>query len=172
VAVQAQSAHAAATTMKPGSQVRLEAGAGTTYFNGAIGPESLSITDMAVARNAMHTMLPNGLTAVSTAASQHHLLAIDAIGNLFLSNNSGSNWELISPQWTGHAVQVRSHPILRNSEARMASPENKVQAATGSSNATEPSILAIPSTPAPIFEIVNDSAAVWTSTDGKTWKAK
>jgi hypothetical protein len=172
VAVQAQSEHAAAATMQPGSQVRLEAGAGTTYFNGAIGPESFSITDMAVARNAMHTMLPNGLTAVSTAASQHHLLAIDAIGNLFLSNNSGSNWELISPQWTGHAVQVRSHPILGNSEARMASPENKVEAAAGSRNATEPSILAIPSTPAAIFEIVNDSAAVWTSADGKTWKAK
>jgi Putative zinc-finger len=172
VAGQAQSAHAAAATMKPGSQVRLEAGAGTTYFNGTIGPESFSITDMAVARNAMHTMLPNGLTAVSTAASQHHLLAIDAIGNLFVSNNSGSNWELVSPQWIGHAVQVRSHPILSNSEARMASPENKVQAATGSSNATEPSILAIPSTPTAIFEIVNDSAAVWTSADGKTWKAK
>jgi hypothetical protein len=181
VANQTQGAQVSAAAMRAGSETAevkpetgLQAVAGTTYFNATVGPQpispaSFSSTDMTVAQNAMHTLLPNGLTAVSTATAQHHLLAIDAIGNVFLSGNSGSNWELIAPQWTGHVVQVRSHPLLEGNEARMASPERKAGAAAVSHGAAARATAAAS---AAVFEIVNDSASVWTSSDGKIWKAK
>jgi len=94
--------------------------------------------------------LPSGLTAVSTAAIQHRLLAIDPAGTLFLSEDSGASWQPVPSQWTGHPVQVFTRQL------RTATPV-----------ATD-----LQPIPAPVFELVNDSNLTWVSSDGKTWTAQ
>jgi biopolymer transport protein ExbD len=61
--------------------------------------------------------LPSGLTAVSSATAQHLVLEIDQAGTLFLSKDSGVNWEQVSRQWTGRAVEVRAKTGLRDNAA-------------------------------------------------------
>jgi hypothetical protein len=92
------------------------------------------------------------------------IIAIDAVGSLFLSENLEKTWEPIKRQWTGRAVKVRiaqapgSSGPLGSFAAERATP--RAQSAVGAS------------LPGAVFELVNDSKAVWTSADGKTWKTK
>jgi hypothetical protein len=120
------------------------------YVGGA-----LSNSDLILARNTLHAKLPNGLTAISTAAAQHRLLAVDTSGAVFLSNDAGQNWEAVAQQWTGRVIQVNVN-LAANQDSVAKSPAARTAAAN---------------TPA-LFELVNDSSLRWTSTDGKTWKAK
>jgi len=91
--------------------------------------------------------LPSGLPAVSTASAQRSLVAIDRMGAVFLSEDSGSHWDSVANQWSGRAVAVR------------------VQPAVDANSGTE-------QTGPPIFEIVNDQGMVWVSSGGRVWKAK
>ena len=84
--------------------------------------------------------LPSGLAAVSTASALHRLLAIDASGALFLSEDAGKNWKLVPRQWTGLPIEIRARP--------------------GFSASTES---------AGTLELKNDGGLVWVSTDGMTW---
>jgi hypothetical protein len=155
------SLHNAASRMKP-SQTTAVNGAATPvgldamYLRSPVNADALSNADLIAAHNAMHMVLPSGLTAVSTAAAQHHLLAIDATGALFLSEDLGKNWEPVVQQWTGHAIEVRVHRTPNSDAAAFSA---------GQAAAT-------PSDSASLFEIVNDGASTWTSVDGKTWKSK
>jgi hypothetical protein len=97
---------------------------------------------------AKATGLPSGIAAVSTAAAQHSLLAVDKAGSVFLSEDAGSHWESVARQWNGRAVAVRTQAAV-NANA---------SGAAGSSEAG--------------FELVNDQGQVWASADGKTWKTK
>lgn len=126
---------------------------------------ALSNTDAIAARNALHARLPNGSVAISTAAAQHRLLAVDAAGALFLSNDSGKTWESVPRQWTGQAVEVR----LAATGDRLIAPASPEPPATAGAAANT---AVLPPAPPALFEIVNDSAAVFASADGKTWKAK
>ena len=118
---------------------------------------------------ALYTMLPNGLTAISTAAAQHRLLAIDSAGALFLSNDFGKSWEPIAQQWTSKALQVRVNKSLSSRPAPSA--PNQTSAPQAESGVSRPHF-ALPPTPSAVFEIVTDDGSIWTSPDGKTWKAK
>jgi hypothetical protein len=91
--------------------------------------------------------LPSGLTALSTAMTLSASLAVDRAGGVFLSEDAGIHWESVAKQWSGRAVAVRLQTIVG------------VTAGTAS-------------LPPAVFEIVNDQGQVWTSTDGKIWKAK
>ncbi len=105
--------------------------------------------------------LPSGLAAVSMAAAGHRTLAIDEAGTLFLSEDAGNHWEIVTEQWTGRAIVVRTEAKKSASAApAAASPANSTSDAN-----TAPS-------PASFFEILNDMNQVWLSTDGKTWTAK
>ena len=53
-----------------------------------------------------HHPLPSGFPAVSTAANGRQAVAIDTHNTLYLSDDAGEHWHLISPQWQGHAVKV------------------------------------------------------------------
>ena len=87
--------------------------------------------------------LPSGLTAVSSATSLHLVLEIDQAGTLFLSRDSGVNWEQVARQWTGRAVEVRAKTAMSGNAA-----------------------------PAEIFELKNDAGSTWASADGKIWTAQ
>jgi hypothetical protein len=102
----------------------------------AQGPMAQALTP----RANFSIKLPSGLTAVSTATAQHHMLAIDATGALFLSEDAGLNWKPVAQQWTGRAVAVRVRRSLNASAA-----------------------------PAGVLELINDGGLVWVSTDGNTW---
>ena len=91
--------------------------------------------------------LPSGLLAVSTASAQHFMLAVDRMGSVYLSEDSGSNWEIVGKQWSGRVVVVRVEP-----------------AADANSGAVQ--------SQAPTFEVVNDQGQVWVSTGGRIWNAK
>lgn len=90
--------------------------------------------------------LPSGLVAVSTVIAEHKVLAVDEAGSVFLSADAGVHWESIGPQWSGRAVAVRSQAEVKPS-ADGGAPENT-------------------------FELVNEEGQVWTSPDGRSWKAK
>jgi hypothetical protein len=96
---------------------------------------------------ASPTKLPSGLPAVSTASMQHSTLAVDRLGTVYLSEDSGSDWESVANQWSGRAVSVRVQPAVdANSGALQTGP--------------------------PVFVLVNDQGQVWVSTGGRIWKAK
>ena len=109
--------------------------------------------------------LPSGLTAVSTASGGHFLLALDAAGTLFLSQDQGVTWERIPAQWTGRAVAVRRQPRV----------DGALQSALAAQNGT-PSNASSNASPAPSdvvsFELSNDQNQTWVSTDGRTWASK
>ncbi|MGB6688045.1 MAG: zf-HC2 domain-containing protein [Terracidiphilus sp.] len=118
----------------------------------------------AAEKNSGLTLLPSGLPVVSMVAAGRNIVAIDAVGSLFLSRDLEKSWEPIERQWIGQAVKVRIAQApgttgpLGSFAAQSGSPRPKASIAASVSGA--------------IFELVNDSNAVWTSADGKTWKAK
>ena len=133
-------------------------------------PAQQPMAEIAVARNAKKAVLPSGLTAVSTVTAQHRTLAIDMVGTLFLSEDSGTHWEHVAQQWDGRAVEVRVQQALKDKAAGVsgfAGAEAEHEANELSAGTAVP-----PPLPAPVFEIVTDRNLVWMSTDGKTWKAK
>ncbi len=107
-------------------------------------------------------LLPSGLPLVSTAEAGHTQLAIDVVGSLFLSRDMGKSWEPVERQWTGRLTKVRMAQVLK---ARNSLPSAQME--NRPAQATAPVSL-----PAALFEIVNDKNAVWTSADGKAWRAK
>lgn len=92
--------------------------------------------------------LPSGLVAVSRAASQQNVLAVDKDGGVFLSTDAGGHWESIGRQWNGKAVAVRTAPQIQG-------------AATGGAKSSQVG-----------FELVNDEGQVWASADGRNWNPK
>lgn len=92
------------------------------------------------------------------------MLAIDNAGALFLSEDSGANWEPVTTQWTGRAVLVRKR--AEPGSAAAAPPADKSNVAgdtTGPEAAPEADT---------VFELLNDQDQVWLSTDGKIWTTK
>jgi len=103
-------------------------------------------------------MLPSGLPLVSTAAAGTTMVAIDAMGATYLSHDLGKKWEPVHPQWTGKAVKVRlAQPAGQGNAAGLLKTQRKDKRAKDSAAV------------AAVFEIVNDSNAVWSSADGKAW---
>jgi hypothetical protein len=130
----------------------------------------LPMAAIVAARGAKIAVLPSGLSAVSTATAEHLTLAIDMVGALFLSEDSGKHWEPVARQWSGRAVVVRIQHGL-NGYGAVAAGAAAGGAEDGSNGLTAGVAVATP-VPAAVFEIVTDSDLVWVSTDGKTWKAK
>ncbi len=148
----------------------------------AVKPESLGSFEVSsqqlkqrsaamIAVNRSRTvMLPSGLIAVSTVSASQLSLAVDRIGNVYLSQDSGGHWDSVDRQWSGRAIVVRLQRNLqsaggRTEESKSGSSQNEPKSSTVDS-------LAEPPAPASVFEISNDSGKVWVSTDGKTWSAK
>ena len=108
------------------------------------------LDSLAVPPRAAAITLPSGLAVLSSATVQHCTVAIDVAGALFVKEGSAETWEPVARQWTGRLVQVRVE---------------KAPNAAKSADAPAPSAGAS-------FAIVNAGNEVWTSQDGKTWKAR
>jgi hypothetical protein len=93
---------------------------------------------------AKRTLLPNGTAALSTATAKGRTVALDASGAMYMTENAGKKWILITPQWAGRAVMVRT---------RETSPQS--DALTVNNNA--------------VFELINDGLQTWVSSDGRVW---
>jgi hypothetical protein len=65
--------------------------------------------------------LPSGLGALSTVASAGEAVAIDTQHTLFLSNDGGAHWTVITQPWQGRAVKVElaraSTPTVKRNAA-------------------------------------------------------
>jgi hypothetical protein len=148
----------------------------------AVKPESIGsfvvssqrLTQRSAGLMAVHksntVMLPSGLIAVSTVFARQLSLAVDRLGNVYLSQDSGAHWDSVDRQWSGRAIVVRlqrklQSATVRTEESKSGSSQNEPQSSTADS-------LAEPPAPASVFEIINDGGKVWVSTDGKTWSAK
>lgn len=107
-------------------------------------------------------LLPSGLPLVSTAEAGQMQLALDAVGSLFLSRDLGKTWQPVERQWAGRAVKVQLARWQKAGNAPLSQTIEKRESASP----------AEATTPAALFEIVNDRNAIWTSADGKTWMAK
>jgi hypothetical protein len=114
------------------------------------------------APNRVH--LPSGLGAISIAHEGPRVLAIDNAGALFLSEDSGSDWDPVTTQWTGRAVLVRKKMELDSAAAVPQADKSKVAGDSGSSGAMSETDT--------VFELLNDQSQLWLSTDGKIWTAK
>ena len=111
------------------------------------------------APNLVH--LPSGIPTISIAHSNERMIAIDNSGALFLSEDSGANWEPVTKQWTGRAVLVRKTASPKHKEA--APPAAKAESpgdGSGSGAMSDSDT---------VFELLNDQSQVWWSVDGKTW---
>lgn len=138
-------------------------------------------------------MLPGGLPMVSTAEAGPTQVAVDAIGGVFVSHDFGKTWNRVKLQWKGHAAKVRlaqpamssdfakglgsMHGALSAERASGSTSDNVSRQASGqvsgqtSADANEKRSDRA-SAAQGVFELVNDKNAVWTSSDGKTWKPK
>jgi hypothetical protein len=139
----AQTASSGALTTAPVRQMERKLAPAATFAMAA----APSLHGTGSAHGAEALKLPSGLGAISTATAQHHMLAVDPAGTLFLSEDSGASWEPVPRQWSGQALYVRAKQPPAAKAAFSASP-------------------------APIFELVNDSSLTWVSLDGKTWNAQ
>jgi len=55
---------------------------------------------------ASRAPLPSKPVAVTSATSGKIMLAADAAGALYRSDDAGKKWELIKPVWTGNVVEL------------------------------------------------------------------
>jgi len=145
-------------------------GLGQSAANFSVSAPAISAADEFAARSILFSRLPNGLTAISTAAAHGHLLAIDPTGAVFLSEDYGKTWISVDQTWKGQAVQLRvpQTPAASSVGSFVASQAPApVDAAVCSTCSSETR-----SAPAPVFEMVTKTGSVWSSTDGKTWIPK
>lgn len=94
-------------------------------------------------RDLLRVVLPDKAKVLSVASGAGRDLAISATGTLYLSEDRGRHWRAIPAQWTGKAVEVRNIKLdAKDAQLKTATPE---------------------------FELLNDKAQAWKSSDGKTW---
>jgi Putative zinc-finger len=91
--------------------------------------------------------LASGLGVLSVASGASRSIALDTAGTLFLSEDSGKQWQSIQTQWTGRPLLVRTRPVGTQNGASRAPQTMR-------------------------FELVNDKLQTWFSYDGKTWTAQ
>lgn len=119
----------------------------------AAPPEGLFAT-----RLAAPAPLPSGKPLRSTASLGRRRIAVDAAGDVFLSEDGGAHWSPVARQWSGQAVSVTTKPFGgAMGGMSSASPDAHAKAAT-------PPLAAADS-----FEITNDKGQRWTSADGRVW---
>lgn len=88
--------------------------------------------------------LPSKLEVRSSAIAGQRVVAIDAAGALFQSEDAGRHWQAVKAQWTGRPVQVKVRPTI---------------SAVG--GVLKQSI--------PPFELSTDKMEKWLSEDGLLW---
>jgi hypothetical protein len=130
--------------------------------HGAVLSASTFSGKAALARNSSaRAPLPSTLPAASTISNGFATLAVDSVGELFLSKDAGMHWQRVAQQWTGKAVKVS-----------LESPVSKTQGLAGTPSAGFDAV-----TPAAVptrvgLELTTDAGAVWSSVDGLVWRQR
>jgi hypothetical protein len=114
------------------------------------------------AANRVH--LPSGLPPISIAHKGPRMLAIDNAGALFLSEDSGANWEPVTTQWAGRAMLVRKSAEPGSAAVAPLADKSKVAGDSPDSR--------VPPESNTVFELLNDQGQLWWSTDGRIWSTK
>jgi hypothetical protein len=130
-------------------------------------PLAVSPEDESAARNTLQRTLPSGLPAISAVSANHHLLALDSAGTLFLSDDAGLVWEAVPQSWPGRAMRISILSFPSN--AMMDTPSSSAGSSPHPPNAQSQTQ---PQQPLLRFEIVTDLGARWTSFDGRIWKTQ
>ena len=159
------------------------------------------IHELAYTRIAGHVKLPSGKNTVSSAAVLNRMVALDAAGGLFRSEDGGTHWIAVPVTWGGKAVEVKAPPlqVSRNLLAVRSTPGAQSPAPTEapapadaamSSSADQAAAApeASPSMPGPakmrtsgkgaaptllpLFHLVTDRHELWVSSDGKEWRRR
>ena len=121
-------------------------------------------------------MLPSHEQVVSVAARGERVLAVDAKGTVFVSQDSGHNWTLVMPYWVGKAVRVTlsqrsstTHSYALSDKANDAATPYATNAPAEAKKARSAPSAPVEATP---FQLTTESGQVWVSTDGLTWKER
>lgn len=118
-------------------------------------PVETSQAEVSGAIMALEEKLPGGAAGVARVSIGDRVLAVDAAGHLYLSRNAGKSWKKIKPKWTGKAARIAVTPVTEKDAA-------------GAIGALKGRAAGSPQ----VFELTTDSGAVWTSEDGKHWRAR
>jgi len=121
-------------------------------------------------------MLPSHEQVVSVAARGERVLAVDAKGTVFMSQDSGHNWTLVMPYWVGKAVRVTLSQRSATTHAYALSDKANDAATPYATNAPAEAKKARSAPSAPVeatpFQLTTESGQVWVSADGLTWKER
>jgi Carboxypeptidase regulatory-like domain/Putative zinc-finger len=118
--------------------------------NSAVETQQVEATDSNVVQVEN---LPGGVVGIDRVDIGDRVLTLDKSGNLYLSRNAGKSWKKIKPKWTGRPARLR---ILVNIETGQ----------LGTTGVNKPKAAG-----AQAFWLMTDTGAVWTSKDGKHWRA-
>jgi hypothetical protein len=152
-------------------------GAPAVSHAGFDGAKKQSAATAGFALKAVPLKLPSALTVQSIATGQHRTLAIDVAGAVFMRKDAVTNWETVTPPWTGRAVLVRFREASPKATGAgqvgqsMGGPVNRASGANGKDGFNGGAIAGT-LTPPGVFEIETDSGQVWASANGEDWKAK
>jgi hypothetical protein len=112
--------------------------------------------------------LPSKRFAVSTISNGVETLAVDSVGDLFLSKDGGKSWRSVPHQWAGKAVRVS----LASSSSMRQPVSAKASSAGGTASTELEPVTPAAVPPAGGFELTSDTGATWSSSDGLVWKLK
>ncbi|RSL15613.1 hypothetical protein EDE15_1104 [Edaphobacter aggregans] len=136
----------------------------TVNVNGAMTTVDVTPSDQPLTENRLSPTLPSHLPVLSIVSKAQQMLALDTSGTLFFSKDFGVSWQPVPAQWTGRARKLRLTPPPSQAVAK--DPNSSPTAHTGVVAGT------IAQSQLSVFELTIDTGAIWTSTDGRSWKQK
>jgi photosystem II stability/assembly factor-like uncharacterized protein len=138
----------------------------------AIATDSASVTDGVVVGQEVAPLLksrkrslPSKLAAVAMATIGRRMVAMDAAGAVFASDDGGKHWKTVVRQWSGVAVNVRTQTAAASDLEGSTGAKVLDQGRTATGAVAK-------SLPEMHFELVTDTGAIWTSIDGRQWRAR
>jgi hypothetical protein len=103
------------------------------FANVATGPaphteiSAQQLHGLALMRLAGRPKLPSGLATVSSAVLLNRLVALDAAGALFLSEDGGMHWVRVHGAWSGKAVEVNAATMTLSQDFFRSTSAQKAQ---------------------------------------------
>jgi hypothetical protein len=109
--------------------------------------------------------LPSKSPAISKVTNGDRTLAVDAVGNLFLSRDAGVSWQQVPQQWIGKATKIERSPSVVTKPAKKEAESTRSSATVSGFSTRSP----ISSARRPTFELTTESGQIWLSFDGVGW---
>lgn len=110
--------------------------------------------------------LPSNRPAASTISNGVETLAVDSAGDLFISKDADIGWQRVVQRWTWKAVRVTLALPAATTQPARSTPQSADARSLKSVEAVPPTTTA----KRVGFDLVTDSGAIWSSSDGFVWK--